>query len=320
MSRNVGHMYEELAALDSIKLNFTQGGLWALNVTIGFIMFGVALNIKFEQFRKIWRTPKGLYIGMATQYIFLPLITFIIVMALRGLLPPSIAFGMMLVAACPGGNISNFIANYAHANTALSVSLTAIATVSSVVLTPLNFSFYGNLYAAGSPLLQPIHIDPVDMFITVFLLLGLPVLLGLWFSRKWPKLTDRLKVGIQRISIGIFAVFILVAFYNNFDYFIKYIKWIFLIVLVHNFVALAIGYYGGKLGNLDAKSLRSISIETGIQNSGLALALIFNPKIFPSDMQIGGMAFVAAWWGIWHMVAGLSIATVWRRNMNIETV
>jgi BASS family bile acid:Na+ symporter len=183
-----------------------------------------------------------------------------------------------------------------------------------VVLTPFNFAFWGGLYikftnrAAEGGLLQPLEIDTYQMFISVFILLGIPLILGMLFAWKFPKITQKIMKPIQTISIIIFMSFVIIAFIKNFDYFVEYIKWVMVIVLIHNAVALLTGFSFASLFKIKRRDRRSITIETGIQNSGLALVLLFNPSIFPETLPIGGMLFIAAWWGIWHMVSGLSMA------------
>lgn len=307
-------MYEELIALDDIRLNFSQSGLLILNMAVGFIMFGVALNIKLSQLRDVLKNPRHILIGLLSQYILLPLLTFVFILLIQDVITPSVAFGMILVAACPGGTISNFITNYAHANTALSISLTAFATLLSVVMTPFNFAFYGKWYSATSPLLQPLEIDAWQMIQSVMILLGIPVMLGLFFNAKFPEIAHKIKGPIKNISICLFGAMVLIAFFNNWEYFIRYIKWILIIVFFHHLIALASGYYIGRIFKMSKNDSRTLSIETGIQNSGLALAMIFNPAIFPTELKIGGMAFIIGWWGIWHIVAGLSIATYWSKH------
>lgn len=304
-------MHQELLVLDEITLNFTRQGLMILNIAVGFIMFGVALNIKKEQFVDILQQPKIVLVGLLAQYILLPIFTVLLCLVLKSYITPSIAFGMILIAACPGGNISNFMSSLAKANIALSVMLTAIGTLSAIFMTPLNFSLYGNLYASTSPLLRPINIDTWEMLKTVTILLGIPVMVGMWFNSRFPKLTDKIKNPIKLLSIAVFGIMVIIAFSNNVDYFLKYIKWIFLIVLLHNFVALFMGYFVSRAFGLTKKNSRTISIEVGIQNSGLALILIFNPSIFPPELKMGGMAFIAGWWGIWHIVAGLTMSYTW---------
>ena len=221
---------------------------------------------------------------------------------------------MILVSACPGGNISNFISSMAKANIALSVSMTAIATLGAIFMTPANFAFWGGLYAKSHPLLRPIEIDPFQMFQTVFIILGIPIIIGVLFARKFPDLTQKIKKPIKILSLLIFAGYVVAALSNNFNYFIRYIHLIALIVFIHNALALLTGFTFSTLLKIPRKDRRSISIETGIQNSGLGLVLIFNPKLFPPELDLGGMAFIAAWWGIWHIVAGIGIATLWSRK------
>jgi len=304
-------MHDDLQVLDSIRLNFSQGGLLVLNITIGFIMFGVALGINWNHFKDIFKRPKAAIVGLVSQFFLLPALTFLLVWIFGAYITPAVAFGLILVSSCPGGNISNFISSVAKANVALSISLTAMGTVLAVIMTPFNFALWGKLYSATSPLLRPIEIDIADMFRTVVLLLGLPVALGILVSQKMPRLTEKIKKPIKMFSLLIFAAVVVIAFRNNYDYFIRYIGWIFLIVLIHNTVALSSGFWLAKSFGLNRLDRRTISIETGIQNSGLALVLLFNPKIFPPELNMGGMAFIAAWWGIWHILSGLGLATFW---------
>ncbi len=302
-------MSETLRVLDNIQLNFDKDGLLFLNITLAFIMFGVALEIDFSSFKKVFLKPKSVIIGIISQLFLLPAVTFLLVLLIKP--SPGVALGMILVAACPGGNISNFISSLGKGNIALSVTLTAIATLSAIFMTPINFAFWGGLYAKSSPLLQPIEIDPYQMFQTVFILLGIPLILGISFSTKFPKTTKKIIKSIKTLSILIFMGFIFVALANNFNNFKKYIHLIILIVLAHNTLALLTGFSISTIFKLPRVNRRSITIETGIQNSGLALVLIFNPKIFSPDLNLGGMAFIAAWWGIWHIISGLAIAGLW---------
>lgn len=312
-------MQETLYALDHVRLNFSPESLHSLNIAIAIIMFGVALEIKVEHFKKLMLNPKSAFLGVFSQFFLLPLLTFLLTIVLRNYLSPTMALGMILVAACPGGNISNFISSLSKANVALSVSLTAIATLAAVVMTPLNFSFWGkmaiNVYekADAHQLLRPIEIDAFQMFQTVFIILGIPLLLGIFINHRFPKTTEKIVKPIKRFSIIVFTAIILLALANNFSHFMDYIKYLFVIVLIHNAIALASGYYLGKLFKRPLMDRKTLAIETGIQNSGLALALIFNPKIFPVDLELGGMAMIAAWWGIWHIISGLILAGFWTK-------
>ena len=313
-------MKEALQVLDSIRLNFSAEGLFILNLTIAFIMFGVALGIKLEHFRHIWENKRYPVIGFISQFGILPAVTFLTILVFNRYITPTIAMGMLLVSSCPGGNVSNFISALAKGHAALSVTLTAIATISAIILTPVNFLFWGGLYTKyismvdSAQFLRPLEINPVDVFRTVFILLGIPLVSGMLFNHFFPKLTKVITKPIKVLSILAFATIILVSFRNNYDYFIRYIKYIFILVLVHNAIALLSGYFFARLNRCNDAVRRTITIETGIQNSALALVLLFNPKIFPADLQNGGMAFIAAWWGIWHILAGLGIAGLWSRK------
>ncbi|MDD4921434.1 MAG: bile acid:sodium symporter family protein [Bacteroidales bacterium] len=318
-------MYETLLALDQVKINFSASGSHVLNIILGLIMFGVALDIRPGEFKEVIKKPKALIGGLLAQMVFLPAVTFFIIILFHKVLTPTIAMGMILVAACPGGNISNFICNYAKGKVELSITMTAMTTIAAILTTPLNFAFWGDLYLnylskhSSSELLQPLMIDPIQMFYTVFILLGIPMVLGLACSHFYPLLSRKMAPWFQRGSILMFIAMIVIAFSNNLNIFLHYIGYIFLIVLAHNASAFFIGYATGTAFRVNPKERRAMSIEVGIQNSGLGLALLFNPKIFPPEMAIGGMLLVTGWWGIWHIVAGLSLGTYWHKKPIIVT-
>jgi BASS family bile acid:Na+ symporter len=311
-------MKEALEILDHVRLNFSPTGLLALNIVIAFVMFGVALDIKLQHFKDVIMKPKSAITGVISQFFLLPLITFGFILILNP--TPTVALGMILIAACPGGNISNFMSALAKGNVALSVSLTAIATLAATFMTPLNFAIWGKLYlkyyntAGAKTYLVPIEIDFLQMVQTVVILLGIPVILGVLFSYYFPRITEKVKKPIRQISIIIFIAYVIILLSANFTNFMRFVHVVFLIVLIHNALALGTGFAMGSLMRLPRMDRRTISIETGIQNSGLALVLMFNPKIFPPELELGGMTVIAAWWGVWHIVSGLAIAGLWSRK------
>lgn len=282
-----------------------------MNLVLGLVMFGVALEISISDFKPLWLKPKALIAGLVSQFIALPAITFLLVYAIDPL--PSIALGMFMVAACPGGNISNFISYLSNANTALSVSLTAMATMLAIVMTPLNFHFWSMLYTPSSSLINEISISSIEMFKLVFLLLGLPLLLGMLINYKIPELALKIAKKLKILSLVFFICLVFIALYNNRVIFMDYILYVFWIVLVHNLIAFSTGYSIGRLFGLAETSVRSITIETGIQNSGLGLLLIFT--FFDG---LGGMALLAAFWGIWHIISGLILAAFWNRKSVVK--
>lgn len=311
-------MNSYLEALDHVRLNFSPSGLVFLNIALAFVMFGVALDIKVEHFQDILKKPKSAIVGFISQIVLLPAFTFLLILILNP--TPTVALGMILVAACPGGNISNFISSISQGNVALSVSITAVSTLTAIFFTPFNFALWGNWYidfynAKGAEsLIRPLVIDQYQMFQTVFILLGLPVIIGLFVAKKYPAFTARIIKPIKTGSLLFFVLMVVAMLSANFSNFTSYVHLVFFIVLLHNALALGTGYFFSLINRLPKADQRSIAIETGIQNSGLALALMFNPKIFPPEMELGGMAVIAAWWGIWHIISGLTIAFFWSRK------
>ena len=130
--------------IDDLKINFDESGLWVLNSAISIIMFGVALGITINDFKRLFKNPKIVFVGVLSQFLVLPIATFLLVILLKP--HPSLALGMILIAACPGGNVSNFFSKMAGGNAALYVSLTAFATLICIVMTPFNLQFWGSLY------------------------------------------------------------------------------------------------------------------------------------------------------------------------------
>jgi BASS family bile acid:Na+ symporter len=312
-------MYEALKELDPVRINFNEGGLHILNIILGFIMFGVALGIKPSQFKNLVVQPKSTVLGLLSQLFILPLLTFLLVVIFSEHITPMVAMGMILVASCPGGNISNFMSSFSKANTELSIGLTAFTTMLSTFTTPANFALWGGLYVRyinkhATTALQPLQIDQGQMFETVFILLGIPLVVGMLFAYYLPNITSYIHKPIQYLSIVFFLGIVAISFSSNIDLFLKYIGYVFIIVLVHNTLALSSGYGLATIFKLPNADRRTLTVETGIQNSGLGLILLFNPKIFPPELQLGGMLFITAWWGIWHIISGLSLASYWHRK------
>lgn len=313
-------MENELTSLDQLELNLSPGNLTALNLILGFIMFGVALGIDYRDFTIIFRRPKAVLIGLSGQLIILPFLTVVLIYLLGDLVTPGMAMGMILVSSCPGGNVSNFMVHLARGNTALSVSLTAFSTVGAIITTPLNFLLWGSVYSRfildnDTPLLRSLEIDPFEVGKTVVLLLGIPLMLGMLAARYLPAITEKIDRPIRILSVLAFVAIVVVAFQKNADAFTTHISAIFLIVLLHNLIIITGGWHWGRWWKLDRRDRRSVSIEMGIQNTGLGLVLLLNPSIFPPELPIGGMAAIAAWWGIWHIISGLALASLWRGKM-----
>lgn len=290
--------------IDKVVINFDSSGLWVLNIALAIVMFGVALGIKLSDFKQLFKTPKLILVGVLCQFFLLPLVTFLLVWVIKP--QPSIALGMLMVAACPGGNISNFITHLAKGNTALSVSLTAFATFIAIFMTPFNFQFYGSLYPPTAQILKEVALSPGDLIQLVILILGIPLVLGMAFRYKFPVMALKLSKLLKPLSIVVFGLIVVLAFSKNIDIFNNYIHYVLLIGVFHNVLAIMLGFLVAKLFKLSFTNQKTIAIETGIQNSGLGLLLIFS--FFNG---LGGMAILAAFWGIWHIISGLGIAFFW---------
>lgn len=291
----------EQDVLEGVKLNWNPDTTIALNLAIAFIMFGVALGLDKKDFIELFRNPKPTLTGIFSQFVLLPFFTFLLVWLFNPL--PGLALGMILVAACPGGNFSNFFSSIGKGNVALSISLTVAASFLAVIFTPLNFEFWGGMLGNTSELLKKVNIKFIQMVQLVFFTIALPLIIGIGFKEKLPVLTDRIKVPIKYISSLILIGVIVFAFTSNYELFLAYYHYIIALVFVHNALALSVGYIFSRLMKLNKQDTRTITIETGIQNSALGLAIIFT--FFDGQ---GGMALIAAWWGIWHIISGFAIS------------
>lgn len=296
-----------MSEIDAVRLNFNPQSLWALNAIIGLIMFGVALELKPRDFKAVLVMPKPVLIGLAAQFVLLPAFTYLLVLAIRPV--PSVALGMMLVAACPGGNVSNFLTHHARGNTALSVSMTAVSTAAAIVMTPLNLALWAGMYEPTAAILRAVSLDPLDMLFAVALLLGVPMIAGMTIGYRFPRLVARVHRPVRAVSLAIFGLFVVGALAANWRHFIDWVGFVVFAVFLHNATAIASGWAAARAAGLPERDRRAVAIEVGIQNSALGLILIFN--FFGG---LGGMAIVAAWWGIWHLIAGLSVATWWSRR------
>jgi BASS family bile acid:Na+ symporter len=293
--------------IDDIKINFDSSGLWVLNIAIAVIMFGVALSITIDDFKRLFKNPKIVFIGILSQFFLLPAATFLAIILIEP--HPSFALGMMMIAACPGGNVSNFFSKMAGGNAALSVSLTAFATLICIFMTPFNLQFWGSLYEPTNIILKSVELNWVDLLKLVSLILGIPLVAGMLIKNYHSEMAIRIEKVLKPISMSVFIILIFVAFSQNLDIFLSYIHHVIFLVVFHNIFAFILGFYTSKIFGLNKKDCKTISMETGIQNGGLGLLLIFG--FFDG---LGGMALLAAFWGIWDVFSGMALATFWGRK------
>ncbi|MBQ2024125.1 MAG: bile acid:sodium symporter family protein, partial [Alistipes sp.] len=224
-------MKEQLEGLSDLTINFGEGGMMIVNIILAFVMFGVALGIKTSTFKEVFKKPKSVIVGVLMQWVGLPLVTFLVALALNQWITPMIALGMILVACCPGGNISNFISSLSKGNVELSVSMTAITTALAPIVTPFNFWFWGNLYAYIVSVKQSIpelSIPFLPMLYQILLLLGVPIVLGLLFARRHPNATKKITKPAQVLSILLFIGMVIASASQNWQIIVDNIIYVFL--------------------------------------------------------------------------------------------
>lgn len=294
---------------DDILLNFNPGSLVALNVVLGLIMLGVALDVTVEDFAVVLRKPKPMIIAIIAQLLVLPAVTFGLTLILP--VTPSMALGMILVACCPPGNISQVLTHRAGGNVALSVSMTAVGNVLYIFALPLSVAFWGSLREDTKALLHVVSLNGWQMLVEILLIIGLPFVVGMVVRNRLPRLATGVQPFVKWFSLLALLAFILIALVGNWSTFVQFLAIILLAVTIHDAVARAIGWSTAAVGGLGTRERKAMTFEVGIRNAGLGLGLIFS--FFGG---LGGMAIVAGWWGIWDIIAGLAVASLWARHTN----
>lgn len=293
--------------IDSIRINLDQSTLDLLNFCLAFLTFGVALDIEWSDFRQLLEQPKKVIVGLISQWLLLPLLTLGLIYLFQP--APTIALGMVMVAACPGGNVSNYTTHLAQGNTALSVTMTSLTTLLAIFTTPLIFWGCAQLVPGVDTILKKISLDPLSVVVTIVELIVLPLLLGLFLTNRFPGVVARIKRYVKVTSMAVFLGIIVGALLGNLQNIENYLHLVFWLVLAHNGLAYVLGYFFAKANKMDERDRRAISLETGIHNSGLGLILIFN--FFTG---LGGMALMAAWWGVWDLVSSFALAMWWKKR------
>jgi BASS family bile acid:Na+ symporter len=290
-----------------VEVQFSSENLLILNVILAFMMFGVSLSLTGEDFRRVLKRPDAPIVGLLAQFVLLPAATCLTTWFFE--VDPEMALGMILVASCPGGSFSNIMTWLARANVAVSVSMTAVSSLAAMVMTPFNFALYGWLNPHTRSMLTDIQLDSMNILILVALVLGLPLLVGMMTGKLFPRFAARAEKPMRVITLLVLLLFVGVAFGNNMEVFLATADRIVILVVLQNLLALGMGAFAGGLTGLPRQDRRAITMEVGIQNSGLGLAILFT--FFP---QASGMILIAAFWGVWHLISGLLLAWWWSRG------
>lgn len=278
-----------------------------LSLVLATMVFSVALELKVEDFTRVAQQPRAVVCGLIPQFILLPVGTWAATMVLD--LPPNVEVAMILVASCPGGSLSNVITHFGRGNTALSVSISAVASVIALFATPFNFAWMVATNPATAGWLKKLDIDPSGIWVSLLLLLAVPMALGLLVAAKAPGVTKKIQKPLANFSLFALLAFIVVGLIKERQLLTLGLLPTLLIVVLHNASGLFFGWITSVAFRVTERDRRAVMIEGGMQNSGLALGII--AVQFNSDL---GMVIIASLWGIWHIVSGLSLAFYWRRK------
>lgn len=277
-----------------------------LSLVLATMVFSVALELQLDDFLRVARSPKAVVVGLIPQFILLPVGTWAATLVLD--LPPNVEAAMILVAACPGGSLSNVVTHFGRGNTALSVSISAVASLIALFATPFNFSWMVATNPATAGWLQTLNIDPSDIWISLFALLALPLALGLTLTRRLPDFSARIRKPLGNFSLIALLAFIVLGLIKERQLLTLGLLPTLGLVVAHNASGLLMGWLTSGVMGLSTADRRAVTIEGGMQNAGLALGII--AVQFNADL---GMVIIASLWGIWHIVSGMSLALLWRR-------
>ncbi|MBQ9877804.1 MAG: bile acid:sodium symporter family protein [Bacteroidales bacterium] len=269
-----------------------------INPLLGVIMFGMGLTLKPEDFRVVFSRPRDVIIGCVAQFTVMPLLAFLLAKAFS--LNEALTVGVILVGCCPGGTASNVITYLAKGDLALSVGMTATSTLLAPVLTPLLVWLF-----AG----ETVDVNVVGMLLSILWVVIMPIALGLLVKRLWPKATERATTYLPALSSVAICLIVMIVIAANASKLLSGGLKIVLVVILHNVCGLAIGYLIGYLLKLSPAKRRAISVEVGMQNSGLASSLATLHFAAYPMATIPGAVF-----SVWHNISGAIVARIYSRH------
>lgn len=285
-----------LASIIAYFVDAFAGLVSYVNLLLGIVMFGMGLTLTGADFARVFRRPKDVLLGVLVQFTIMPLLGFLLAYFLR--LPPELAVGVVLVGCVPGGTASNVMTYLAKGDVPLSVSMTAISTILSPVVTPALM-----LVLAGSWL----PVDGWALFVSIVQVVLIPVILGVLVNTFFGKTVQRATSVLPLISVIAIILIVMGIVSKNADNLLTVGPLVFLAVVLHNLFGYALGYAVARVLKVQTPQKRAISIEVGMQNSGLAAGL--------ASAHFGGLAALpGAIFSVWHNISGPLLATYWRRR------
>ncbi len=295
------------AGIDDLQLELGDGVQLGVKIVVALFLFGIALDTRLDDVRDVVRRPGVIGAGLAAQFVVVPAATVLLALVLdvRG----SVAIGMVLVVCCPAGNVSNILTHRARGDVALSISLTTASTVVAVVVTPVALAFWCGFVPQADALLRDVDLDPWGMVAEAVLLIGLPFAAGLAVAARWPSASGVARRVLEPATLTLLAIIIVGGLASQLGTFLDFVGVVAVAIVLQNALSLGVGYAVGRGLRLPDAGARAMTFELGLRNTGLALVLAL--EFFPT---LGGVAFVAALWGLWDVTTGFVLATWWRRG------
>ncbi|WP_417457873.1 bile acid:sodium symporter family protein [Kordiimonas sp.] len=293
-------------------ITLEPGTQLGLAIALAFTMFSVALGLKADDFSFLRNHPRRVAVGFLTQVLGLPLVTLLVLVIFKPI--AGIALGMLIVACCPGGNVSNLFTRLSGGDTAYSVTLTTCSSIFSAAFLPFAVLFWTGLYAPTRELVNTIELDRAAFIINTSITLLIPLALGIYLAHARPIWAAKLQRIFLPIAVLIIAVIVVVGLASNMSLLRDFGTVIMPYVVAHNALAFALGAAVGFTAKLGTKTRRALVFEIGIQNSGLGLLIMLS--------QFGGLgsgALILATWGIWHFIGGFTVLAFYRLARRISS-
>ena len=269
-----------------------------INYLLGLVMFGMGLTLNLQDFKIVFSRPKDVTIGCLAQFTVMPLLAWTLARLFS--LDEALALGVVLVGCCPGGTASNVITYLAKGDLALSVGMTGVSTLLAPFLTPLlTWALAG----------KSIHVDVASMFLSILWVVILPIVVGLIVKWLWPRFTEKATDYLPAFSSLAIALIVGIIISANADKLLAGGLTIVVVVILHNVCGLGLGYLTGRLLNMSEAKKRAVSIEVGMQNSGLASSLATLHFAAYPLATIPGAVF-----SVWHNISGALVAYLYRRR------
>ena len=270
-----------------------------INPLLGVIMFGMGLTLRADDFRIVFSRPKDVIIGCLAQFTVMPLLAWLLARVFA--LDEALTVGVVLVGCCPGGTASNVITYLAKGDLVLSVGMTGVSTLLAPVLTPLLV-----LLLAG----KTVDVDVVGMLLSILWVVILPIVAGLIVKRLWPRQTTAATAYLPALSSLAICAIVLIVIAANAQKLLSSGLVVMLVVMLHNVGGLAIGYVVGTVLGMSAAKRKAVSIEVGMQNSGLASSLAMLHFAAYPMATIPGAIF-----SVWHNLSGAIVARIYVRKI-----